>query len=204
MRFRPWRSQGFVVAKPSNGKAVATLDRPPEPTAEAPALAEGPAAEDERNIDPTPNGDVAPEPGRDRSKGETRAPSDPQHLPRWRSRCLTARHCNDSAGVETKRGTGGGAFEERGVPRVPNDSIRDRRREPVGRTTRRNAVALETWPSPILDGGPAAGVEDLDHDVGMNRSRSPGLRRAGGSAAGSNSRRAVRPMRFHPPGLSAA
>src|SRR6266699_3808972 len=57
--FRPWRRQRFVLAQPSNGKSIAALNRPPEPTAEGPALAEGPAAEDERNIDPTPNGDVA-------------------------------------------------------------------------------------------------------------------------------------------------
>ena len=117
---------------------------------------------------------------------------------------MTARQCNDGVRIETKRGTGGGAFEERGVLLVPDDSIRDRRREPVGRTTRWNAEALQTWPSAILDGGPAAGVDHLDHDVGMNRSRSPGLKRVGGSAAGSKSRSAVRPMRFHPPGLSTA
>ena len=117
---------------------------------------------------------------------------------------MTARQGNHGVGIETKRGTSGSAFEERSVLRVPDDSIRDRRGVPVGRTTRWNAEALETWPSPILDGGPAAGVDDLDHDVGMNRSRSPGLKRAGGSAAGSNSCKAVRPMRCHPPGLSTA
>lgn len=117
---------------------------------------------------------------------------------------MTARQCHDGVGIETKRRTGGGAFEQRSVLQVPDDSVRDRRREPVGGATCRNAEALETWPSPILHGGPAAAVEDLDHDAGMNRRRSPGLKRAGGSAAGSNSRRAVRPMRFHPPGLSTA
>ncbi len=117
---------------------------------------------------------------------------------------MTARQRSDGVGIETKRGTGGGAFEERSVLRVPDDSVRDHRREPVGGATRWNAEALETWPSPILDGGPMAGVDDLDHDVGMNRSRSPGLKRTGGSAAGSNSCRVVRPMRFHPPGLSTA
>src|SRR5207302_5464145 len=117
---------------------------------------------------------------------------------------MPARQCHDGVDVETKRGTCSGAFEERSVLRVPDDSIRDRRREPVGGTTRWNAEALETWPSPILDGGPAAGLDDLDHDVGTKRSRSPGLKRAGGMAAGSNSRRAVRPMRFHPPALSTA
>ena len=117
---------------------------------------------------------------------------------------MTARQGNHGGGTETKRGTGGCAFEDRSVLRVPDDSIRDRRREPVGRTTRWKAEALQTWPPAILDGGPAAGVDHLDHDVGMNRSRSPGLKRAGGSAAGSNSCKAVRPMRCHPPGLSTA
>src|SRR5207237_3204529 len=117
---------------------------------------------------------------------------------------MPGRQGNDGGGSETKRGTGGRAFEDRSVLRVPDDSIRDRRREPVGRATRWNAEALETWPAPVLDGGPMASLDHLDHDAGMNRSRSPGLKPTGGSAAGSNSRRPVRPIRFHPPGLSTA
>ena len=117
---------------------------------------------------------------------------------------MTSRQRDDRVGVEPERGTECRTFEQRGVLRVPNDSIRDRRREPVGRPTRWDAVPLEAWPSQILDGGPAAGLDDLDHDVGTKRNRSPGLKRAGGMAAGSNSRSAVRPMRFHPPGLSTA
>jgi hypothetical protein len=87
---------------------------------------------------------------------------------------------------------------------VANDSIRHRGGEPVGRSTRWNPESLETWPTAILDRGPATSLDNFDHDVGMKRSRSPGLKRAGGSAAGSKSRRVVRPIRFHPPGLSTA
>src|SRR5438132_589069 len=58
MGFRPWRSQGFVLAQPSNRESITALYRPPEPSAEGPALAEGPAAEHERNIDATSNRDV--------------------------------------------------------------------------------------------------------------------------------------------------
>src|SRR3989442_8311308 len=105
---------------------------------------------------------------------------------------MTARQGDDRVGTEAKRGTGARAFEERGVLRVPDDSIRDRRREPIGGATGWNPEALESRPSGILDGGPAACVDGRDHDVGTKRSRSAGLKRAGGSVAGWNSRIAVR------------
>src|SRR5207237_10396857 len=111
---------------------------------------------------------------------------------------MPARQCHDGVGIETKRGTGGGAFEERSALRVPDNSIRDRRRVPVDRATRWNAEALETWPAPVLAGGPMASLDHLDHDVGLTRRRSPCLKPTGGSAAGSTTPRPIRPMRLQP------
>src|SRR5258708_34806263 len=104
--------------------------------------------------------------------------------------------------MESERGTSGRAFQQRGVRVIANDLIRDGGLEPVGGPPRWNPEALQPWPSPILDGAPAAGLDDFDHDVGMKRSRSPGLERVGGPAVGASSRKADPPRRLHPPGPS--
>jgi hypothetical protein len=117
---------------------------------------------------------------------------------------MATRDRDDRIRLESERGPGNRALKECGVLVIANDSIGDSGCEPVGGTAAWNSEPLKAWPSAILDRGPAAGLDNLDHDVGTKRNRSPGLKRAGGSAVGSKRRRAVRPIRFHPPGLSTA
>ncbi len=200
----PRHRQRFELDHPADRDAVTGRQGPPEAPAECPALAERAAAEYDPNVNPAPNRDVRAQPRANRSYGEARAAGDPHRPPSWRPIEMTTRDGNQRISVESERWTSGRAFELRGVLMVANDSIRDGGGEPIGRPTRRNSETLETWPTPILDRGPAAGLDDLDHDVGTKRSRSPGLKRAGGSAAGSKTRIVVRPIRFHPPGLSTA
>jgi hypothetical protein len=44
MRFRPWRRERFELDHQADGESIIGGKRPPEPTAECPALAKGPAA----------------------------------------------------------------------------------------------------------------------------------------------------------------
>jgi hypothetical protein len=170
MRFRPWRRQLFELDHRADGESIIGRKRPLEPTAECPALAKGPAAKHQRNVNPAPNRDVGPQPRGNRSNGEARAASDPDGLPSWRPGEMATRDRDDRIRLESERGPGSRAFKECGVLVIANDSIRDRGRQPVGGTTRWNPKALEAWPSAILDRGPAAALDNLDHDVGTKRS----------------------------------
>jgi hypothetical protein len=135
MGFWPRRRNRFELGHPSDTNFIPFRERPPEATAERPALAIGPAAEDERNVDPTPHRDVGSQARRNRSDGERRAASNPDWLPRRGPRGLTAGQCDNRVGAEANCGTGGRAFEQRGVLVIAHDSIRHVGGEPVGRPT---------------------------------------------------------------------
>ena len=54
----------------------------------------------------------------------------------------------------------------------------------------------------VLDGAVEPWLDDLQHQAGTKRTRSPGRRRAGSSAEGSQSTDSVRPMRCQPPAVA--
>src|SRR5712691_6287451 len=187
---------------PADRKSITGGEGPAEAPAEGTELAEGPAAEHYWNIDPTPYGDEGSQAGSNRTDREARAARDTDRLPACGRVDLTTGDREDAIDVESEGRAGGRAFEHCGVRQIPDQFVRDAGREPIGGTTWRNAETFEAGAPAILDRRPAPPVDDFDHGIGTNRSRSPGLKRAGGSDAGSKSRSAVRPMRFHPPGLS--
>src|SRR2546426_883080 len=102
---------------------------------------------------------------------------------------------DDAVRIESQRRPRSRGLEQRGIGMIPDESVGHGSREPVRGTAWWDPEALATGTSAVLNGRPASWVNDLDHVTGTNRSRSPGLNRAGGSAAGSKSRRSVRPYR---------
>jgi len=204
MRWWPWLNYQFMPEHPADRESITGGERPAEASAECPELAEGPAAEHHWNIDPTPYGDVGSKAGSNHADGEARAARDTDRLPVCGRVDLTTSDRDDAIDVESEGRAGGRAFEHCGVRQIPDQFVRDASREPIRGTAGWNAEAFEAGPSAILDRGPAPASDYLDHGMGTKRSRSPGLKRVDGSADGSKSRRAVRPIKFHPPGLSTA
>src|SRR5439155_5827539 len=84
--------------------------------------------------------------------------------------------------IESQRWTGSRALEQRGIAMIAHQPVRDGGGEPVRDATGGNPEALAAGPSTVLDRSPASSAGDLDHRTGTNRRRSPGLKRAGGSA----------------------
>jgi hypothetical protein len=146
-------------------KSITGGEGPAEAPAEAPKLAEGPAAEDDWNVDATPNGDVSSKAGSYRADREARAAGDSDRLPISNGGNATTSDRGDSIDIESERRAGGGAFEQGGARRISNQLVRDASREPIGGATRRNAKTFEAGAAAILDGGPAPPVDDFDHGI---------------------------------------
>ena len=204
MRARPGPRQRLTDLQVTDNQAISLRERPAEATAERAALAERPAPKDKRDIDAPAYGDVRTQARGDRSDCQDGIASDGTGLPVDRAGRFTSRYRDDAVRIESQCWTSGRAFEKRGALMIPGKSVRSRGGKPISGATRGNPEALKPRPTAVLDRGPAPAVDHLDHVTGTNRSRSPALKRAGGSAAVSNSRRVVRPMRFPPPGLSTA
>ena len=73
---------------------------------------------------------------------------------------------------------------------------------PVERAGRAHPDVGEARAAEVFDHGERTGVQDAQtHGTSTNRTAVPGASRAGGSAAGSQSRASVDPMSCQPPGL---
>src|SRR5207244_8618900 len=158
----------------------------------------------DRNVDPAADREVSSQAGTDGPELEGGTGGHAVRPPADGAGNLTSRHRDHGVLPEPEVGAACGALQQRGIRMIPHQSIGHRGGETIHRAARRYPVSLEANPATILHRGPAAWPEDIDHETGTKRNRSPALKRAGGSAIGSKRRMSVRPIKFHPPGLSTA
>src|SRR5207245_10099473 len=119
---------------------------------------------------------------------------------------VAARHCDGAAGygddaavLASERERSADYLDRGGGAGVANERLRGSERAGIGRARRRDSEAKVAEAATVLDRGTKAGLLDPDHSA-MNRTRSPGLMRTGGSLALSKTATSVRPMSLHPPG----
>ena len=203
MRRRPGVRQWIARDQASSAEAVTRLQPPSETATERAALAEGAAAEYQRDVDPAPEREVAPNSWRHPRQGKRAPGRNLAGPPRLTRLGFAAGEGNHRVLLESQGGTARRTLQQGRGWIVSDQPVGDRRRKKVGGSTGRDAFPLVAGTTTILDGGPT-GLENLDHATGVKRTRSPAASAQGRSRPGSKRIRSVRPSRFQPPGLSTA